>query len=451
MCYTDNLKKNQSKKTLSKRLRLNTLSYGYTQIVTIAAQLLLVPFFLKYWGTDRYADWLVLTGIPTLLALLDMGVSQASANKATALAGGGDKNGARQSMQTALAFSLSICLSILLISLIVAPLVNWNSLLNLKTLTTKDSATIIILMSIYLCTSILGGPLDGWYRTIDRTATGAFLLANRRMIDILVSIIVLTFDGSPINLATALLSTQTLALLGLSFVAHKLSPWPVLGLKNASFEELKLIYKPALAYASFPLAQLVTLQGGLQILNQVAPPQFVVGYVMARTLMRMIIQLGVVINNALKPEISRQAGKGDLQETRKLTNKITRWVLLVCIFAYAILVYIGPYFIDLWGHDKVQVGRLELFLIGMHTIVNVAWFIPAAILIATNKHARLAGIYSTSSILSLGFWIACSNSIDPIAGAAMILTVPELATAIYYYTSNFKQLPSKQHETNKSD
>ena len=438
MCTKDNLVKYQPNKSLSKRLRLNTISYGYTQVVTIAAQLLLVPFFLKYWGTDRYADWLVLTGIPTLLTLLDMGVSQASANKATALAGGGDIHGARQSMQTALAFSLSICFTILLVSITIAPLIDWNSILNLKTLTTSESTHIIIIMCLYLCTSILGGPLDGWYRTIDRTATGAFLLANRRMADIMISIVVLIFDGSPTSLATALLSTQVIALLVLSLIAHKLSPWPVLGLKSASLQEFKTIYKPALAYASFPLAQLVTLQGGLQILNQVAPPQLVVGYVMARTLMRMIIQLGVVINNALKPEISRQAGKGDLQETRKLTNKITRWVLFVCILAYATLVFIGPYFITLWGHGKVQVGRFELFTIGLHTIVNVAWFIPAALLIATNKHARLAGVYSASSLLSIVIWISCSKSIDPIAGAAMTLTIPELATAMYYYISNRK-------------
>lgn len=420
--------------SLLKRLRLNTVSYGYTQIVTIAAQLLLVPFFLKYWGTEKYADWLILTGIPTLLTLLDMGVSQASANKATVLAGSGDKEGARRSMQTALAFSLAICTIIITITLTITPAVNWNSLLNLKSLSNGESRQIILMMSLYLCTSVLGGPLDGWYRTIDRTATGAFLLANRRMADILISITILLSGGSPTDLALALLITQLIALSILTLIAQKLSPWPILGLKNASFLELKSIYKPALAYASFPLAQLVTLQGGLQILNQVAPPQVVVGYVMARTLMRMIIQLGTVINNALKPEISRQAGKGNLLETQKLTLKITRWILSVCVLAYLFLVIAGPYFISFWGHGKVHVQSMELSLIGLHTLANVAWFIPAAILIATNKHIKLALVYSSSSIASLCIWIVFSKNIDPIVGAAMILTIPELATAIFFYT-----------------
>lgn len=420
--------------TLSKRIRLNTISYGYTQIVTIAAQLLLIPFFLSAWGTDRYADWLILTGIPTLLTLLDLGVSQASANKATVLAGAGDKSGARQSMQTALAFSLGICVLIVLLSITLAPAVNWNALLNLKTITNNDSSLIIIIMSFYLCTSILGGPLDGWFRTIDRTATGAFLLANRRMADILVSLIVLTMGGNPIDLAVALLITQTIAFTTLTLIARALSPWPVLGLRYASLQELKSIYRPALAYASFPLAQLITLQGGLQVLNQVAPPQVVVGYVMARTLMRMIIQLGVVINNALKPEISRQAGRGDLVATRNFTLKVTRWVFSICACAYATLIIIGPYFITLWGHGKVSVSSIELSLIGLHTLPNVAWFIPAAILIATNRHIKLAAIYSTSSVITLGVWIIFSKNIDPIFGASLTLTIPELVTALFFYS-----------------
>ena len=70
-------------RSLSRRFRLNVLSYGYTQLVTLAAQLVLVPFFLHAWGTGRYADWLVLTGIPSMLSLLDLGVAQASATSAT--------------------------------------------------------------------------------------------------------------------------------------------------------------------------------------------------------------------------------------------------------------------------------------------------------------------------------------------------------------------------------
>ena len=74
---------NGETRSVWRRLRSNVFGYGYYQVVTIVVQLVLVPFYLKFWGTKLYADWLVLSGIPTMLLLLDFGVGQATANKAT--------------------------------------------------------------------------------------------------------------------------------------------------------------------------------------------------------------------------------------------------------------------------------------------------------------------------------------------------------------------------------
>src|SRR5438445_13811312 len=102
-------------KSLFWRFRTNVLSYGYAQFITIAAQLVQVPFFLKNWGSVGYGDWLVLTGVPMLLILLDLGFTQASANRATISAGASDWKSTRKSLQTA--FLFSFLLGIIVISI----------------------------------------------------------------------------------------------------------------------------------------------------------------------------------------------------------------------------------------------------------------------------------------------------------------------------------------------
>jgi O-antigen/teichoic acid export membrane protein len=143
-------------RSLSRRFRLNVLSYGYTQLVTLAAQLVLVPFFLHAWGTGRYADWLVLTGIPSMLSLLDLGVAQASATSATLRASQGDVPGARRSVQTALAFTLAVVALVLVFALTLGQWLDWVSLLGLKTLTVEQAGLVVLFMSGYLCTRLLG-------------------------------------------------------------------------------------------------------------------------------------------------------------------------------------------------------------------------------------------------------------------------------------------------------
>ncbi|MDI9728290.1 lipopolysaccharide biosynthesis protein [Stutzerimonas stutzeri] len=431
-------------RSLFSRVRINIISYGYAQVVTLLAQLVLVPFFLKYWGAELYADWLVLTGIPSMLVLLDLGVSQASANRATMLAGAQNPHGVCCSLQTALAFTLLLIASVLLAALIVNQEISWVNILRLSKLEQHQASTIMLIMSAYLCVTLLGGPLDGWFKAIDQTATGAFLLANRRMADIIVSIFVLVMGGDSIDLATAMLACQLTILIILVVIARALSPWPVLGLSHASWNEFRRIWKPATAYAGFPLAQVITLQGGVQILNQVSTPTIVVGFTMARTMMRLIIQLGVILNNALKPEISRLAGRGEIDKAKKITLRASVGTLLLSSIIYISAIIAGPQIIDWWGHGKIQTDSTTLSLVGLHTLLNIAWFIPAALLIATNKHISTAGIYGASSFLAFLLWANFAKSIPPIIGASFLLAAPELAVLVFllfkFYTRSPKIL-----------
>lgn len=422
----------QKKSSLFSRFRLNVFSYGYAQIVTLCAQLVLVPFFLKYWGTDLYADWLVLTGVPTMLTLLELGVAQASTNRACMLVGANDIGGVRRSLQTALVFTLCLSSVILLLALTAGQSINWTAILGLSHIEKNQASTIILIMSAYLCINLLGGPLEGWFKTIDRTAIGAFLLANRRMADILISIIMLIIGCSALELAAVMLITQLVILVCLVFVANRLSPWRILGLAQVSWEEFLGIWKPAVAYAGFPLAQVITLHGGLQVLYQVANPSIVIAFTMARTMMRLIIQFGVVSNNALKPEISRLAGSGNFSDARQFTLRATAIVFILCTVIYFFAISIGPWIIDWWGNGRVNIDRVDMALIGIHSLLNVAWFVPASLFIAVNKHISIASIYGISSILSLGVWICFKNLISPVVGASMLLTLPELINFIIF-------------------
>lgn len=432
MSHVEKSKKNSSERSLFERFRLNALSYGYGQIVTICSQLGLVPFFLKYWGTELYADWLVLTGIPFMLILLDLGVAKMSANRVSLLASSNDIVGVRRSLQTSFAFTLCLIAVVFLLAIIMCILFDWSHILGLSYINKNKASEVFLIMSAYLCISLLGGPLEAWFKAIDQTALGAFLLANRRMADIIVSIIVLVAGLGVFELAVAMLITQTIVMVFLVIIANRLSSWPLFGLRQASWYEFLKIWKPAIAYAGFSLSQVITLQGGVQVLNQVASPAVVVGFTMARTMMRLIIQLGIVSNNALMPEISRFVGRGEIEQAKHFTLRATAWISGICCFIYLCGVIVGPYIIDWWSHGQVLVGRFDLVLIGFHALLNVVWFVPAAFLIAVNKHVFTASIYGFSSVFSLLLWISFDNVFSPVFGASLLLSFPELVVLFFY-------------------
>jgi len=52
-------------------------------------------------------------------------------------------------------------------------------------------------------------------------------------------------------------------------------------------------------------------------------------------------------------------------------------------------------------------------------------------LISTNRHTLTSVIYALSSVAALLLWLACKERIDPLLGASLLLSLPELVVLVY--------------------
>ena len=419
-----------SNNSILKRLGWNTLSYGYSQFITLAVQFIQVPLYLKFWGAPRYGEWLVLTGLPMTLSLLDLGVGQASSAKATIEASAGRVENVKKCFHTLLAFSNIIGIAIIIFSFIAAFSFPWHQILNLKTISQFDTIVIFTVMAGYIAIQLQGGVIDTSFRIADKFPIGAFLLANRRLLDVIGSFVFLICGASPVKLAIYLTISQLIYLIVSLIIAKKISPYPLFSYSCASKEECKSIIKPALSYLGFPLAQAVTLQGGIQILNQISSPSTVVAFSMCRTLVRIVIQLAVISNNALRPELSRLAGRGEIKRLETLTKRISIITSIIATISFAGIIWTGPYILKIWSKNSVTEPRITIFLIGIHALLNVYWFVEAAAKISQNLHNRLAFSYFMSSVLALGAWWISKDWMPPFLGAAILLSFPEVTMII---------------------
>jgi len=417
--------------SLGKRFGLNFAAYGYNQVVSLALQFVLVPFFLRSWGADRYGEWLIITGVPMMLTLLDMGVAQASASRATMKASSGNWGQIKIILNTCLGFSAAMgaIISVAFISLGYA--LDWRPILNLSIAGKNEVSSTLACMGGYLSIQFLGGVADAHFRTIGKFAIGSFLLANRRMVDLVITIVVLCCGFGMKTLALSMLVGQIVAIVGIFAVVIKMSPTPLVGIREFNFAELRFILKPGLAYMGFPIAQTLSLSAGVQLLNQLTNPATVVTFTMCRTLVRILMQFTVVANHSLRPELSRLAGEGNFQEIKKFTNNVFYKLLPIVILGYVTMVAAGPYVVKIWSHGKVEVSSIIIAAVGAHAVLNALWFIKAAAKIAQNSHSATALMYSASAILGLLIWLSVSRWMNPIYGASLALAFPEIVMTIF--------------------
>ncbi|WP_155953136.1 lipopolysaccharide biosynthesis protein [Pseudoxanthomonas suwonensis] len=416
--------------SLRRKVGWNALSFGYVQFVTVAVQIIQVPFFIHTWGVKLYGEWLVLTGVPQLLVVLDFGMGQAAGNRAMMRAAAGNRDGVLESLQTAFAFTLCTASLVMLAAILQYPLLSWKDILKISEIEAGTANIVMLCMFGYLCLNLLSSTLTACFKAVDRTPLGVFLIASKRVVDILISISVLLMGFGPSEVAASLAVGQAISTVVIAVILWSISPYPVLGLARATRQELSRTWRPSLASMGIPVAQAITLQGGVQAVNLFGSPALVVIYSMTRTLVRPIIQAGMAVSHAMMPEVSRLYASGDQETAVAFVRKTSRLIQTSALLVYVCLAGVGPYVSDAWSRGSVMIPTWAFLLIGLHAVVNVFWYVPASLLMATNRHLRIGIAYSISSAATLFTWLCLGEYVNALVAGGLLLLIPELCVAL---------------------
>jgi len=152
---------------------------------------------------------------------------------------------------------------------------------------------------------------------------------------------------------------------------------------------------------------------------------------MVRTLVRLIIQIGITLTNALIPEIARRTESSSAIKIKNFVSQVSLSAIIVSIVLYIGLIIAGPRIIEIWSQGNIYASGWTFAILGIHTIINIAWYIPSSLLMATNQHMKISLLYAVSSALALAAWITVGTKIDIIVGAGLLLAIPEIILLIF--------------------
>lgn len=429
---------------MEKKISKNLVGYSYSQGITIASQLLIVPFFVTAWGIHQYGEWLIIIGIPSTLALMELGVSQASATRASIAAGRKDLNSVKQSLDTAFAFSIAASLIIIIVSILTAQIIPWSEWIKIEKIPQADAEKIFICMSISVAGTFMAGPVSAWLKALDKTSTSAFWMANRRAAEVLISLTALILQAEPLALAACIMVSSVITTVLFYFIALYHSEIGCITTRNFKKQELRSVISPAISGMAYPLSITLTSQAGTLILNTLTDSASVAIFITTRTMVRLLMQVGVVFNNSMRPEASRLIGKGDPHQALQLVRKGSLAASITAVVGLASILTIGPYIIEILTGKAGSVTPTYIALIASHSITNVFWYTPATFLFAQNLHSKISYTYLLSSITSIALWIIFPTILSPITAAAFMMLAPELTTL------TFTLIAYKKYDTNKA-
>lgn len=308
---------------LARRLISGTGALGVTMVVWSVLQILAVPVFLSHWGTQHYADWLVLNAAAGLLALLELGINAHLGAVMMAAAGRDDTSGIDRTLSLALTlYAVTLGLGVLL--LVGVGLV-WPTPLLAVTAPDAGAAGLVLALSILLLVprSILGSVLAAF----GRFPLATYLGGAQQILGLVAQLAIVAAGGGLLAAALAQLAVVILVgwLLPVILIRH-LHPCIRFRPRPARMEEIRrVLYRSGLHAVSAATGPLL-LNLPVLLLQRLLPDGtalvlFTTMRTYAGALRQIVSQL--VLSSAM--EMTRQHHRGEaagLSRLFALTGRI---------------------------------------------------------------------------------------------------------------------------------
>jgi O-antigen/teichoic acid export membrane protein len=396
---------------------------SFGMAITIGIQLASLPLFLHFWDTATYGTWLILSAIPAYLSMADVGMVTAAGNKMTMAMGKDDSLEANRVFQSAQMFMGIVCGAL---ALMVVPLM---LLAPLPGVATMDQRVALAALSIGVLVSLFGGLSEAVFKSTQRYATGTMASNLVRGSEWLGFMAGLATVGSFAAVAVTGLAVRLAGTVVCMVLAtrgkHGLS-W---GTHAADRAEIRSMFKPAVSFMAFPLANALSFQGVTLLVGALFGPIAVALFNTYRTIARVAVQVTAIFSHSLWPEFSRLFGQGAMATVNRLFLRSSLLSAAQSLLLSLILYFLSPWLLRIWTHGAIEFIPSLMVLMLLYAAVGGIWHIPRVLLMATNRHVGLAYWSILAGMLSVGLaWLMGRELQLNGAGAAML--VSELFIAI---------------------
>lgn len=380
--------------TVRERLFKGAGAQAFSQAVRIFIRLAEVPLFLSFWGTHLYGEWLMVTAIPTYLAMADVGFAGTAGREMAMRVGANDRSGALSVFQSTWLFLILASLAVALLAgavLATVPLGYW---LHLEAISREDLSVVVLLLTAHVLVGFQSGLLYGGYCSEGRYGIGMFLTAAIYLLEFGGMVLAVVLGGGPIEAAWGFLAGRVVGFVLLRIVLIGIAPWLHFGWRRARRKQVLRLIQPAVASMAFPLGNALNIQGMRLVVGIALGPVAVTVFATLRTLSRVGFQLVQSVSHIIEPELGLAFGKGNNSLFRQIIRRSCQVAWWGALVACVVLSLAGETLLEAWSRGEVAMDWPLYASLLLATVVNALWFTALMAAYATNRHGRIASVYA---------------------------------------------------------
>lgn len=357
------------------------------KVWVLVAQLATVPILTTHWGVEGYGLWLMLTTIPTYVALSDLGLGTAAAVDMTSSVARGDTSNARVVFQSSWVFLSAVSLfaagSIVAVSYVLA----------------EDLFAVIAVICAYAVAVLQMNLINGAFRSVQRYALGTFLYDLLYPIETCALVIIVLRGGQIFDVALGWSIVRIIGSFLYYLILTKVAPWALLGVFSFRLSALRRLSGPAGAALALTVANATALQGVVLTLGWVAGAVWVALYGPVRLLARIPLQFSGILSRATIPEMTYCIETKDENTASRIMIANIIFVLLITIPYGGLLSLFGNYFLDVLSAGNLEAPVWAFVGMSIASTANAIWNTVSLPLVASNRQSLFSYWYLAVAVL----------------------------------------------------
>ncbi|HKQ29644.1 MAG TPA: hypothetical protein VJS66_00015 [Burkholderiales bacterium] len=416
----------------TRRIMLGVGANGFGQAITMLIQIASVPILIGAWGLELYGEWIILSAVPTYLALCDIGLTAVAGNSLALLAGKLDEPRMLTVYQSAWAMVSAISAVILILVAVGIWFTEPGDVLGLTRIAGATLSVTLLLLFFHVALSMQTGLLQLPFKAMKRDPFAVAAVNIIRLLEWSTATIVVLMGGAVVAVAFAFVLARLCGNLSLLLMLHRSDSTLRLGIDHISMETIRTLIRPSLASMCFPVGLSFTMQGFILLVGHMIGAGGVALFNVYRTFTRVPIQLATTINQAVWPELSYAVGAHDIGKARRLVVKMLQVSVTLSAAAVLIVYLAGERVIDLWVSRALEHNSQVLAALTLTALVHILWQPFWVAQVATNRHVYFALLFLLVSALSLvfGWWFLGEFKLTG-AGYAVLLSECLMALAAF--------------------
>lgn len=351
---------------VKKNVALLTLYKG----LSIAISLLLVPMTLNYVDSGTYGIWLTLSSIVGWISFFDIGLNHGLKNRLTEALAQDNQELGRTYVSTTYAMLTLIFVPLIFVIVLVAPYINWASLLNIDTVENSGLVAAICIIVTYFCLNFILSTIN-IVIFAHQSPSEASLRSLIQQVFSLVVIYVLTVttQGSLVNLCIGLCISPlvVVALFNITLFRGKYySIRP--SIKYVDFHKLPDLLKLGVKFFVIQVAGIIQFQMVNFLIIRYYGAEDVTNYNIAFKYFNVLYMVWGILITPVWAAVTDAAARQEYTWIRNMQNKYLKTLGLMFLTGIVMLAA-SSFVYDIWVGDKVNITFMLSFWVLVYNLV----------------------------------------------------------------------------------